>query len=306
VDVRRTLSQIAAAQHGLVTVDQAVGAGLTAGQIRWLTRSAEWVPLRPRVYGLVGSPPTRMQMIMATSLGLQPEAWLSHGAAGELWGLVGVSSAEIEVVTRLERRVGLEGVRGHRSASLFTADFTSGLHMPVTTPERTLVDLSGRLTRAALARALDDGRRRRIARLDRLHRCVDRLAGSPGRRPAVIHALLAERLPGYDPGDSDLETRVLRLIVKNRLPVPAQQHRVRLGGRTIRIDLAYPDRRLAIELDGWEFHRTGTAFDTDRERANLLVAAGWSLVRFTSRSTDPHIVDCLRAACHRFGSSGAA
>lgn len=83
---------------------------------------------------------------------------------------------------------------------------------------------------------------------------------------------------------------------------PAQQYRVRIGGRTIRIDLAYPERKLAIELDGWEFHRTRTAFDDDRTRANLLVAHGWTLVRFTSRSSDEEILGCLRA----FGQLGAA
>jgi very-short-patch-repair endonuclease len=70
----------------------------------------------------------------------------------------------------------------------------------------------------------------------------------------------------------------------------------------VRIDLAYPARKLAIELDGWEFHRTRTAFDDDRFRANLLVASGWTLVRFTSRSTDEEIVACLQA----IGQLGAA
>jgi very-short-patch-repair endonuclease len=93
---------------------------------------------------------------------------------------------------------------------------------------------------------------------------------------------LPNRVPGYDPGDSDFESRVLRVIVANGFPPPAQQYRVRIGGRTIRIDLAYPDRKLAIELDGCEFHHTRSAFDDDRSRANLLVAHGWTLIRFTS------------------------
>lgn len=96
---------------------------------------------------------------------------------------------------------------------------------------------------------------------------------------------------------------MLRVLVAAGLPAPVQQYRCRVGGRSFRIDLAYPERRLAMELDGWEFHRTRTAFDDDRARANPLIAAGWTLVRFTSRSTETHIVDCVRAAC---GQSGAA
>ena len=139
-------------------------------------------------------------------------------------------------------------------------------------------------------------------RLESLRRCVARLGEAPGRRLAVLHELLAERLPGYDPGDSDLETRVLRLVVASGFPPLLQQHRVRAGGRTFKLDLAYPSLRLGIELDGWEFHRTRTSFDEDRARANLLLAHGWRLVRFTSRSTDEEIVGVVRA----FGRLGAA
>ncbi len=204
------------------------------------------------------------------------------------------------------RRVSLAGLRGHRSAAIFTDDVTMHQRIAVTTPERTVVDLSGRLGRDALGRIIDEGLRRRLVRLDRLGRCVARLAGSPGRRTATIHGLLRERLDGYDPGDSDLETRALRLLVSRGLPPPVQQHRVRVQGRRMRIDLAYPDVRLAIELDGWDHHRSRTAFDDDRARANLLVSDGWSLVRFTSRSSDDEIVDCIRTARARFGRSGAA
>ena len=219
---------------------------------------------------------------------------------------VGAGADEIEMVAPPNRRVGLAGVRGHRSSALFTADLTLYRRIPVTTPERTPVDLSGRLAPPSLGCMLDDALRRRLIRLDRVRTCVARLAGSPGRRPAVVQSLLAERLPGYEPGGSDIETRALRLLVAHGFPPPVQQYRVRIGGRTFKIDLAYQVRRLAIELDGWEHHRTRTAFDDDRYRANLLVADGWWLVRFTSRSSDAEILRCVGAARDRFGRSGAA
>ena len=63
---------------------------------------------------------------------------------------------------------------------------------------------------------------------------------------------------------------------------------------------------LAMELDGFEHHRTRTAFDDDRARGNLIVAAGWTLVRFTSRTPDRDIIGAVQAAWRRFGRSGAA
>ncbi len=306
MDVRRYLNQIAASQHALVTLDQALAAGLGLGQIRRRTATGEWLAVRPRVYAVAGVPPTWVQSVAAAALSLQPAAWASHSTAGRLWGFPGAAGDKIDMLVDLDRRVRLAGVCSHRSRALFTADLTRHARIPVTTPERTLVDLSATVPEPLLGQILDDAIRRRLIRLERLRTCVGRLAKSPGRRPAVVHGLLAARLPGYDPGDSDMETRVLRALVAAGLPAPVQQHRVRLNGRTIRIDLAYPRCRIAIELDGWDSHRARSAFDDDRARANALVLAGWVLLRFTSRSTDAEIIATVAAALAESGRSGAA
>ncbi len=306
MELRRRLAQIAASQHSLITLDQALRAGLSTGQVRRKVRSGEWTVVRRRVYAVAGAPPTWMRTVAATALSLQPRAWVSHATAGRLWGFPGVESDNLDVVVELARRVRIDGVRAHRSGALFTADLTQHQRIPLTTPERTLVDLSAAIAVEPLGRILDDGLRRRLIRLDRLRLCVARLSKSPGRRPSLIHDLLAARLPGYDPGDSDLETRVLRLLLAAGMPVPVQQHRVRLGGRSYRLDLAYPDRKLAIELHGWEFHRSRNAFDADRARANDIVLAGWTLLEFTSRSPDGTIVASVTAALEKCGRFGAA
>jgi very-short-patch-repair endonuclease len=76
-----------------------------------------------------------------------------------------------------------------------------------------------------------------------------------------------------------------------------------VGGRRYRIDLCYPDAMIAIEYDGWDFHRGRQAFDKDRARANDLVVLGFQVLRFTSRSTDMVIVDTVRAARRRASAS---
>lgn len=302
MNTRLAPNKIARRQHALITHDQASAAGLSSSQIRRRIRSGEWSVARPCVYAVDGAPPTWVQTVAAVALSA-PGAWVSHRTAAALWALQGVENKDaIHVVTGLDRRIRIDGVKGHRSGALFSADLTKRQGIPLTTPARTVVDLSAALSHRQLGVAIDDAIRRRAMTLDSLRRCVARLAEAPGRRPAVLHELLAERVPGFDPGDSDLETRVLRLLVANGFAPPVQQYRVRIGGRTVRIDLAYPARRLAIELDGWEFHRTRTAFDDDRARANLLVAHGWTLVRFTSRSTRDEILGVVRAC----GQSDAA
>lgn len=52
-------------------------------------------------------------------------------------------------------------------------------------------------------------------------------------------------------------------------------------GRRFRVDIALPDERLAIEVDGWQHHgKTLKGFKRDRLRQNLLCINGWRVLRF--------------------------
>ncbi len=48
-------------------------------------------------------------------------------------------------------------------------------------------------------------------------------------------------------------------------------------------DIVFGRLKLVIEIDGRAFHVTPEQFQTDRERQNRLVAAGWTVLRFTWR-----------------------
>jgi very-short-patch-repair endonuclease len=67
----------------------------------------------------------------------------------------------------------------------------------------------------------------------------------------------------------------------NGLPIPVAQHEVRAGSDLIaRIDFAYPERRIAIELDGAAYHSGELAQRRDGRRENQLGALGWRVLRF--------------------------
>ena len=82
----------------------------------------------------------------------------------------------------------------------------------------------------------------------------------------------------------------MRTLVEGGLPEPVLHHPVVVDGGRYVIDLAYPEIELAIEYDGFEFHSSRSAFDRDRQRANLLTAHGWTILRITSEMTDAEIV----------------
>ena len=47
------------------------------------------------------------------------------------------------------------------------------------------------------------------------------------------------------------------------------------------VDFAFPEHLLAVEIDGFAFHRDADAFQRDRTRRNALIAAGWEVLNFT-------------------------
>ena len=47
------------------------------------------------------------------------------------------------------------------------------------------------------------------------------------------------------------------------------------------LDFAFPKSRVAVEVDGWAWHQDAQAFRRDRQRQNLIVLAGWTVLRFS-------------------------
>lgn len=202
----------------------------------------------------------------------------------------------------IERQLRMPGVVAHRSGTLLERDVTVVGNIPVTTVARTLVDLSSRFDDDRLARAFDETLRAGVVSLSAVRETITRLPGiAPGRSPSRIHRILSARIPGYDPGDSELETRVWEVAAAAGLPLPVRRFQLRGPTRSFVIDLAYPAERIAIEVDGFDPHRTRTAFDADRARQNLLSLLDWLILRFTSRSTDTEIVDTITHALSRPG-----
>jgi very-short-patch-repair endonuclease len=93
---------------------------------------------------------------------------------------------------------------------------------------------------------------------------------------------------------SELEAQFLALCRRHRLPMP--EVNARLGPFTV--DFLWREASLVVEVDGWEAHRTRSAFEADRARDAWLKPHGHDVLRFTYRQVvgDPNgVVQALRA-----------
>lgn len=182
---------------------------------------------------------------------------LSHRSAGALWRIIPRSDGPIDVM--VPRRSGRErrpGIRLHRPAALLPSHCTLHSAIPVTKPARTLEDLRRVLPATQFAAALREAEYLRLPIGDRFQ---------PDRTR------------------TELEARFLALCRRHHLPEPEVNVRV---GR-FKVDFLWRDRRLIVEVDGWESHRTRSAFESDRARDARLKVLGYEVVRFTYR----HVLD---------------
>ncbi|MDQ1475642.1 MAG: hypothetical protein QOE62_871 [Actinomycetota bacterium] len=125
------------------------------------------------------------------------------------------------------------------------------------------------------------------------------MESGPGRHMSVVRALLAVRGIGFEPGGSRSELQVLEVFRRARLPLPVQQHRVKIGSKTYRPDFAWPQHMVFAGYYGLPFHTGANAVMDDNERLTALSAAGWLPLIFTQRSSDREIVERTTAALHQ-------
>jgi very-short-patch-repair endonuclease len=64
--------------------------------------------------------------------------------------------------------------------------------------------------------------------------------------------------------------------------MPSFQFEVWVDGKLIaRVDLAFPQFKIAIEIDGWSSRRTKAELARSTRRRNALTALGWIVLHFT-------------------------
>jgi len=198
--------------------------------------------------------------------------------------MVGFKTRRLEVtVTKHRNRAGKDRVVIHIPQDpIPPEDITIIDAIPVTKPARTLLDLATVEPEEVIERSLDDALRRRLVSLPFLERWLADPRRKRHRGARVLQRLVDARAT-RGVTESPVETKLLQLIRARGLPLPMLQYMVSDGGRVVaRLDFAYPDRRVAIEVDGFRHHDTRATFDEERARANDIEALGWRLLRVTA------------------------
>lgn len=306
------LAELAAGQHGVVSTAQLAELGMSRSTVLRRCARGSLVAVQPGVVRHAAHPDTWHGRLLAACLSTGGIA--SHRSAAVLWRADSIRSRVVEVTVAKDGASPRPGVLLHQTTQLDLADRTTIGGIPVTGPARTVLDLAAVVRLHLLESAVDDLIRQRRTTWPELHAALLRHSVQGRDGCGGLRALLAQRYGDGDIPLSNWSRLAARQLVGGGLPPPTLEYRVfgPSGHLVAQVDLAYPDERIAIELQSKRWHLNARNFETDPARWNQLTRLGWQVYPFTwsflmteSSEACRIVRDALRLAHARSGDEAS-
>jgi very-short-patch-repair endonuclease len=271
--------------------------------MRWKElQTRHWTRTSRGQYAWAGLPQDAMLKLVAVSRRMPPRYAFSGLTAAWLLGLDVLWTEPIEVTVPRDVPVRARAGVKLRRAALPDSDVIAQRGLRTTSAMRTICDLGSRANVVEAVVMVDMALHAGLVKLPELLTHVATSVGAKG----IKRLRRAVRLAA--PGSaSPMETRLRIALIRARLPTPeVQADLCDSTGKFIgRVDLYYPDRRLAIEYDGAN-HKD--RLDADLKRQNAILNAGYHLLRFSAADLrNPESVAAqvrqARARLPRYGDS---
>ena len=274
-------------QHGVVSGASLLAAGVSQRRVEGLVAGGVLRREYPGVFVVAGSADTELRRLVVLCTRYQ-RAVVGRTTGGRLWNIRGTPGKKIELITPSRMRLVVAGASVYRSRFLPPIDVvrrSDGIR--VTSPARTLFDLADVVDDATLEAMIAQCLRDDLVSRAALNKVLSRLAGRGRPGSTRFRLSMGARATGQPTTESDLEQHFLRALQDAGLPEPVCQAGLVLpDGSGIRFDFAYPDQRLAIEIDG--FGHVGRQSEArDRQRDCLTATMGWMTMRFVPHQVWP-------------------
>ncbi|TCK25475.1 endonuclease domain-containing protein [Pseudonocardia endophytica] len=256
-------------QAGVLSRVQALDAGMTLRTVQRRVATGAWTEVAPRVYLVGGHRFGSEARIRGAALWGGPEAVVAGPGAAFWHGLIDAPGRVVDLAVPVGRRRRPPAWIRPRRRRVDEEDRTEIRGVGVTALGLTVLDTTAAVPNASefLDRALQ-----RSLTFCELHEAYCRAAGTRGMaRAGRVLVAAADR------ADSAIERTLLRHLRRSGI----DGFVVGLAFGNGQIDVAFPAARIAIEIDSWAWHTDPERFRADRRKGNDLVAAGWTLLRFT-------------------------
>lgn len=286
---------MASRQCGLVSIWQAERFGVSARTLQRRAQTGGWERLQTGVYALPGVAAGYRRDAMAAVLRANGRthdendaaagALVARRSAARVLGLTQTRPYPLQMVTADVRKLPrLRKTRPQFSGSLLPVDRSLVDGVPVTSTERTLCDLAWDVGEPELIEMTATAIQRRLA----VPAGILARAEAFGRLPGIgrLRGALAQ-LEAQGRTDSALERRIRDYLVEVGLPPFPGLYPLTVDGRLVAwLDIAYPQHKVVVEVDGYCWHSLPSDMRNDHVRENWLKAYGWVPLRIGMHEFD--------------------
>lgn len=259
------LARFLARQDGVITLDQLRQCGVSGDAVQRRVDSKAWRRCGPSVYRDATHAWSHSAKLRAAVLSAG-EGAAAHGVSAAWWhGLTEKpSSQQFVTIPRTRCLVRTVGTRV-RSRDLAKRDLKTVRGLLVTAVPLTVLEAS--INDSLL---MDRALQTRVT-LPILQNAHDRNAGRAGAKQAA--RLLKSAGEG---GRSEAERMLHRILRAEKITGWRGQY----TACGFDLDAAFISERIGLEVDGWRWHRDALRNSEDLKRQNILVNAGWHILRF--------------------------
>jgi hypothetical protein len=306
-DVDGRVACLASRQHGLITTQQARDCGATPALIRHRLATERWRRVHRGVHILAGVPITWETKVHAAVLAGGLGALASHRTAAVLWDMDGFRPGIPEISVPRHRCPEQLPVRVHESTDLQLAAPAARRGIPTTGRLRTLLDMGLLVGPEQLECAIEQTVRETPAGWPDLYDVLVRHSRRGRNGCGPFRAVLDDRYGDRVITDSRFETLVRRLLLDAGVDEPISQFAIYDRDRFVaEVDLAWPDRMVAVELQSRKHHLNTPRWERDMERLNAVRLLGWDVLeyswRFYVERPERLVLEVRRALTKRSGS----
>lgn len=284
--INRVVARLSRRRYGVIYLRE-LHEHLTPSELRTCVR-CDLIARRAREVFVNPAIPSSAEQDLAVAIGAAGAAWGELAAGGHRsacahWSLLDDFPVVPEIVMPRERRIFTRSAVIRRSSDFDASLVVMHRRLLVTNPIVSVFLLAAVEGPNVVAEAIVRASRQRRFRPKAIERMMPSRA-RPGRDGIVCLRAALQSLPvGERPPDSVIELWFWRLARDFGLPTLAFQLPVQVAGNRFFVDFGRADLKLAIEIDDYETHGTLCGFVHDRERRNLLVLDGWTVLQFTWR-----------------------
>ena len=266
----------------VITRRQALASGVTPAELR----GPRFQRLLHGVYLVGTSTPTLIHRIDAALLCAPDSAVLARHTAAAIWGVIAPHSSDIQLNVPENTRLRVQGIRAECRLKM---SWVSRFGYRLSPIDQVFCEMAAHLELVDLVVLGDSIVKRGLATVEQLRIAAAAMTGRGSLRARRAAVLVRPDV------ESPMETRLRLLLVLAGLPEPTVQFVVARGnGKHYRLDLAYPEHKVAIEYDGRQHIESSLQHHSDVRRDEWLTADGWLRITAFAPDLREHPADILK------------